>query len=84
MLESVNANGNSNAMLVSNAFELFNSLSDDKMREAYNFLSYLKDKEEWEATMELSSPEILNQIKEGLAELNSGNFVKFDDIKRNV
>lgn len=81
MLESVNTKSNSNELLVSNAFELFNSLSEDKMKEAYNFISYLKDKEEWEATMELSSPEVLNQIKEGLAELNSGNFVKFEDIK---
>lgn len=84
MLDSANTYYQTNDKLLSNAFELFNSLSADKLKEAYNFILYLKDKEEWEATMELSTPEILEQIKVGLAEINSGNHVRFDDIQSNV
>ena len=83
-MELTKTNFKTNDNLINNAYELFNSLSDDKMQEAYNYSLYLKDKEEWEATMELCSHEVLNKIKAGLAELNSGQYVKFEDIKRNV
>ncbi len=64
--------------------ELVKSLPEEKIAEAYNYLSYLNSKDEWESTMELNSPEILLEIKKGLDEINSGNFVNFNDIKRNV
>jgi hypothetical protein len=64
--------------------EIVNSLSDDKIKEAINYLTYLKDKEEWDATMELSSPEILHEIEKGINEINSGKFSKFSEIRKNV
>lgn len=64
--------------------KLINSLSEEKLAEAYDFLTYLNDKEEWESTRELSSPEILLEIKNGLKEINTGNFVDFKSIRRNV
>jgi hypothetical protein len=67
-----------------NTIQLVNSLSIDKLKEAYNFLSYLNDKEEWEATLELNSPTILQEIKQGLEDIKSGNFIEFKKIRRNV
>lgn len=64
--------------------EIVNSLSDEKIKEAINYLTYLKDKEEWDATMELSSPEILHEIEKGIKEINSGKFSKFSEIRKNV
>lgn len=64
--------------------KLINSLSEEKLAEAYDFLTYLNDKEEWESTRELNSPEILLEIKNGLKEINTGNFVDFKSIRRNV
>lgn len=62
--------------------EIVNSLSEDKIKEAINFLTYLKDKEEWTATMELNSPEILKEIQNGINEINSGKFTKFNEIRK--
>ena len=70
--------------LYDNTIRLVNSLSADELKAAYSFLSYLKDKVEWEATMELNSPEILSEIKQGLNDLKSGNYVEFSKIRRNV
>ncbi len=66
------------------SIELINNLSEDKITEAYDYLSFLNSKEEWESTKELESLEILGEIRKGINEINSGNFVNFKDIKRNV
>jgi hypothetical protein len=70
--------------IYNSSIDLVKSLSEEKIKEAHDFLSYLNDKEEWESTMELNSPEILFEIKKGLDEINSGNFVDFKSIRRNV
>jgi len=38
----------------------------------------------WIATQELSDTEILNEIRDGIDEINSGEFVRFNDVRRNV
>jgi hypothetical protein len=63
---------------------LYNSLSEEQPREAFNYLSYLKDKEVWNTTMELNTPEILSDIKIGIDEINSDSIVEFHSIRRNV
>ncbi len=70
--------------LYSRSIDLINHLPKNKINEAFNYLSYLKDKEEWEATYELISPEILKEIKNGIEEINSGKYIDFNDIRRNV
>ena len=67
-----------------NLQEIVNSLSDEKIKKAINYLTYLKDKEEWDATMELSLPEILQEIEIGIKEINTGKFSKFSKIRKNV
>lgn len=64
--------------------ELVKNLPKDKLKEAYNYLVYMNDKAEWEATMELNHPEILKEIKDGIDELKNGNLAKFNSVRRNV
>jgi hypothetical protein len=72
------------SQLYDKTVNLVKYLPEGKLNEVYNYLSYLNDKEEWEATYELSSPEILSEIKQGLSDLKTGNSISFRDIKRNV
>jgi hypothetical protein len=70
--------------LQSDAYDIINSLPKRKLIEAHSYLRYLKDKDEWIATQELSDTEILNEIRDGIDEINSGEFVRFNDVRRNV
>ncbi len=65
-------------------YSKFKLLSNEKMQEVYDFISYLNNQEEWEATKELDNSEILEQIRQGLDELKRGEFVKFNEIRKNV
>lgn len=67
-----------------NAVNIINNLSEKKLKDAIDYLNYLKDKEEWDATHELLDNKILYEIKEGLNQIKEGNYVYFKDIKRNV
>jgi|GEM_PF-2642373 len=67
-----------------NAVKIINSLTGNKLKDAYNYLIYLKDKEEWEATQELMELPILAEIQEGIKQLQNSQYVKFSDIRKNV
>lgn len=67
-----------------NTIELVNSLSAEKSTEAFSFLSNLKDKKEWEATLEQNFPEMFLEIKNGLDEIKSGELIDFNRKRRNV
>lgn len=67
-----------------NALNIISSLSDKKLKDAYDFLTYLSDKEEWEATQELYDQAILSEIREGVKQMQKGQFVYLKDIRRNV
>lgn len=64
------------------------NLSDEKLKVAIDFITYLKDKEDMEATLEiLSSHEIMAQIKEAersLQDSRSEDFIPWEKIRRNV
>jgi hypothetical protein len=70
--------------LQKNAFDLIKSLPDSKLAIAIDYLSYLKDKDEWEATNELSDSHILKEIQAGIEDLKAGRVVDFEEIRRNV
>lgn len=63
-------------------------LSDEKIKVAIDFMDYLKEKEEMEATLEiLSSHEIMAQIEEAEKAIKKGKldeFIPWEKIKRNV
>ncbi|MDI6801431.1 MAG: hypothetical protein QMD01_05185 [Thermodesulfovibrionales bacterium] len=63
-------------------------LSDEKIKVAIDFMDYLKEKEEMEATLEiLSSHELMAQIEEAEKAIKKGKldeFIPWGKVKRNV
>ena len=63
-------------------------LSEEKLRVAKDFLGYLKEKEEWEATLEiLSSHELMAQIEEAEKAIRNGSldeFSSWEEVRRGV
>ena len=67
------------------AKEAIETLSDKKARVALDFIDYLREREEWEATAELlSDKKLLMDYKAAKEEIKKGNKVKWETIKRNV
>ena len=66
------------------AIELIGLLSEKKLKIIIDFIKYLKDKEEWEATNELLDSKTISEIEEGKKQINNGNFVEFENISWNV
>ena len=67
------------------AVELIKQLSAEKLKAVIDYLSYLQDKEAWEATQELmGDPEIAKSIKRAEADVKAGRLKRWDDIRRDV
>lgn len=70
------------------AKKVIDELSDKKIKIAIDFLGYLKEKEEMEASFEiLTSPELMAQIEEAEKSIKNGEFGEFipwEKVKRNV
>lgn len=70
------------------AKKALDELSEKKLRVAVDFLGYLKEKEEMEATLEvLSSHELMAQIDEAEEAINKGRsdeFIPWEKVKRDV
>jgi len=76
------------AVIIREARKTLKELSEEKLRVAIDFLGYLKEKEEMEATLEvLSSQELMDQIEEAEKALKKGRlkeFVPWEEVRRNV
>ncbi|HHN65273.1 MAG TPA: hypothetical protein ENK09_07935 [Nitrospirae bacterium] len=76
------------ATLKREAKKAIDELSEEKIKVAIDFIEYLKEKEEMEATLEiLSSHEIMAQIEEAEKAIKKGKldeFVPWEKVKRNV
>jgi predicted acylesterase/phospholipase RssA len=70
------------------AKKAIDKLSDEKIKVAIDFIDYLKEKEEMEATLEiLSSSELMAQLEEADKAIKKGKlneFIPWDKVKRNV
>lgn len=75
-------------ILKKQAKRAIDELSEEKVRVAVDFIDYLKEKEEMEATLEiLSSHELMAQIEEAERAIKKGKFEEFipwEKVKRNV
>ncbi|TLD42807.1 MAG: hypothetical protein JETT_0829 [Candidatus Jettenia ecosi] len=75
-------------ILKKKAKETIDELSEDKVKVAIDFLNYLKEKEDAEATLEiLSSNELMEQIRaaeEAIKADKIDEFVEWNKVKRNV
>ena len=70
------------------ALETLKELSGEKLKVAFDFIEYLKEKEEMEATLEiLSSRELVAQIREAEKALKAQrmeDFIPWGQVKRDV
>lgn len=67
------------------AKQKIDQLSDDKLKVAFDFLSYLEEKEEWEATEELSQiPNLLEEYRQAKSKIKAGQTIKWSEIRRDV
>ena len=67
------------------AVMLIERLPTEKLEAAIDYLSYLYDKEAWEATYELASdPEIAKDIEHAKADVKAGRLKSWADVKRDV
>jgi hypothetical protein len=61
------------------------SLSEERVKAVADFAAYLKEREEWEATVEiLGNEEVAQQVKESRkawAEGREGEFVSLEELK---
>jgi hypothetical protein len=77
-----------NAALKKEAKKAIDELSEEKVKVAIDFIEYLKEKEEMEATLEiLASHELMAQIEEAERAIKKGRFAEFvpwEKVKRNV
>ena len=70
------------------AKKAIDELSNEKIKVAIDFIDYLKEKEEMEASLEiLSSRELMAQIEEAEKAVKNGKldeFIPWEKVKRNV
>jgi len=71
--------------LLENAQKRLRRLSSSRLRVANDFLAYLEDREESEATQELLSiPDFKIAFQEAVDQSESGEVVSFKDVMRDV
>ena len=71
--------------LLSEAQERLRNLSPERLRVASDFLAYLQEREENEATEELLAiPGLDAALQHALAQADCGDTVRFADIRRDV
>jgi hypothetical protein len=74
-----------NSELQKQAMMLIERLPKKKLKAAIDYMTYLYDKEAWDATHELASdPEIAKDLKEAEADVKAGRLKSWADVKREV
>ncbi len=64
---------------------LIEQLPAEKLKAAVDYLTYLYDKEAWEATQELAKdPEIVKSLEQAEADVKAGRLKSWADVKRDV
>jgi len=67
------------------AKEALDALSEKKVSVVLDFIDYLREREEWEATDELlSDKKLLRDYRKAREEIRKGRTVKWRSIRRNV
>ncbi len=67
------------------AHQIIDSLSDQRLEDIYEYLQFIKLKEELKATYEITSDKlIMEAIEKGLLEEADGNLIALEDIVDNV
>ena len=67
------------------AMTLIEQLPTEKLKAVIDYLTYLHDKEAWDATHELASdPEIVKSLEHAEADEKAGRLKSWSDVKRDV
>ena len=67
------------------AMTLIERLPKKKLKAAIDYMTYLYDKEAWDATHELASdPEIVKSLKQAEADVKAGRLKSWDDVKQDI
>lgn len=67
------------------AVMLIERLPKKKLKAAIDYMTYLYDKEAWDATHELTSnAEIVKSLERAEADIKAGRLKSWDDVKRDV
>ena len=73
------------ANLKQQAVTLIEQLSTEKLKAVIDYLTYLHDKEAWDATHELTSnAKIVESLERAEADEKAGRLKSWDDVRRNV
>ena len=73
------------ANLQQQAVTLIEQLSTEKLKAVIDYLTYLQDKEAWEATYQLASqPEVMESLKRAEQDVKAGRLKRWQDVKRDV
>ncbi len=70
--------------LLTEASKRLRNLSPERLRVANDFLAYLQEREESEATQELLNIAGLEAFRRALTQAERGEVVRFEDIRRKV
>ena len=74
-----------NAKLQKQAMMLIERLPNKKLKAAIDYMTYLYDKEAWDATHELTSnAEIVKSLERAEADIKAGRLKSWADVKRDV
>ena len=74
-----------NAKLQKQAVMLIERLPNKKLKAAIDYMTYLYDKEAWEATYELAcNPEIVKDLEQAEADEKAGRLKSWDDVRHDV
>ena len=67
------------------AIHLIEQLPTQKLKVVVDYLTYLQDKEAWEATHELTSnPEIVESLKKSEDDIKADRLTSWNDVRRDV
>ena len=67
------------------SYDVNRATPKEKLKAAIDYMTYLHDKEAWEATYELASdPEIVESLKRAEADVKAGRLKSWADVKREV
>ena len=73
------------AELQQQVVELIEQFSAEKLQAIFHYLTDQQEKEEWEATHELTAdPEIAKSLERAKADIKAGRLKRWDDVRRDV
>jgi len=82
---SIQTAGEGHRPLIEKAEQLLQLLSPERLQSAVDFMSYLYERECWEATAELEAiPGFISGFERARQQVDDNDVIRFEDIRRDV